>query len=133
MQSCSNPADPLPRRIRAGPLSPGSYEHRDGVTWRDRPVVLWLPLGQIEVRAGQTLDLGAVRLEAPQQLELRVEEGRGQPVVANVLLEVAGAVPDSHSFPEVAHAPGNRRTITSHYLADTGARPARAAAPARAP
>jgi hypothetical protein len=51
-----------------------------------------------------------------------------------ILLELAGALPDSHSFQEAAPAPGNRRTITSHYIDEAGTTAARPAAPAqRAP
>jgi hypothetical protein len=47
-----------------------------------------------------------------------------------MLLELVGALPDSHSFQEFAPAGNGRRTVTSHYIDES----AKAQAlPARAP
>jgi len=44
-----------------------------------------------------------------------------------IVLELSGAIPDSHSFQEFATAPNNRRTVTSHYIDDASNATARTA------
>jgi hypothetical protein len=58
--------------FRAGPLIPGEYfllPHRDCVAG---------VFGPFEVRAGQTLDVGLLRLESPASLEVTLRDESGQ-------------------------------------------------------